>query len=319
MEETVVRAGDLVFAGGLECTAGDLFGRLAAALAEEGASLDDLIELTTFHADVREMDAAFDAGRGALSHPYPAWTPVTMVAAPTGARLVARAIAHTGGGEKTGIAPDTIAWWRRYPWSAGCRKGDLLAVAGQYGTDTDGNVVTPGYHDGQARNALNRLKETCGLAGASFDDVVSVWSFHQDPRGIEPCTDVFEREFFTEASPAWTAAGTPGLYGFGMLCQFGALAGLARGRLAAAAVEVDGDPRAALERVAALPGEIVEVTCFHKDVRHAQPFREVAREVLGDRPLAWTSVGMTGFRAEEHLHAIHALAVTGIDAEGTMP
>ena len=311
MESVVVRAGDLVVVGGLECTAVDLFRRLAAALAEEGASLDDLVELTTFHADVREMDAAFEDGRRALSPPYPAWTPVAMVAAPTGARLVARAIAHTGESEKAGIVPDTIVWWRRYPSSAGCRKGDLLAVAGQYGTDTDGNVVTPGYHDGQTRNALNRMKEICGLAAAGLDDVTSVWSFHQDPRGIEPCTEVYEREFFSSAAPAWTAAGTPALYRFGMLCQFRALAAVGSRRLVVAAVEADGEARAALERIAALPGQVVEVTCFHKDVRDAELVRELGREILGDRPVAWTAVGMTGFRAEESLHAIHALAVAG--------
>jgi enamine deaminase RidA (YjgF/YER057c/UK114 family) len=306
MEATVVRAGDLVLVGGLGCAADELFERLETALAGEGAAAADVVELTTFHVDVREMDAAFDTGRRALSAPYPAWTPAGMVAAPGGERVLARAIAHAGAGERRGVVPDTIAWWRGYPWSAGCRKGGLLAVAGQYGTDTDGDVVTPGYHDGQARNALNRLKEVCGMLGSGLDELRSLWSFHQDPRGIEPCAAVFEHEFFPSAGPPWTAAGAPGLYRFGMLCQFRALGGQG---IEALAAETGADPRPVLERVAALPGQALDILSLHRDVRDAEAVRALGRDVLGNRPVTWTAAGMTGFRSEGSVHAIHALAI----------
>ena len=310
IDATVVRCGDLVFVGGVAGGSDDLFPRLAEALARENATLADVVELTTFHADVREMDAVFEAGARALSPPYPAWTPVGMVGpASDGAPAVARAIAHTGDGEKKAVVPDTISWWRRYPWSAGYRCGGLVAVAGQYGTDTDGHVVTPGYHDGQSRNALNRVTEVCSLLGGGLGDVVDVWSFHQDPRGIEPCLEVAAGEFFTDALPDWTAAGTPGLHGFGMLCQFRALAEVGERRLVVYATEAGGDVRAAFEAVAALAGVLVEVVCFHKDARDAEDVRQAGRRLLGDRSPAWTAVGMTGFACEESLHAIHALAV----------
>ena len=310
IDATVVRCGDLVFVGGVKGGPDDLFPRLAEALARENATLADVVELTTFHADVREMDAVFEAGAGALSRPYPAWTPVGMVGpGPDGARAVARAIAHTGDGEKRAVVPDTISWWRHHPWSAGYRRGSLIAVAGQYGTDTDGNVVTPGYHDGQSRNALNRLTEVCSLLGGDLGDVVDVWSFHQDPRGIEPCLEVAAGEFFTGALPEWTAAGTPGLYGFGMLCQFRALAEVGERRLVVHTAEAGRDVGAAFETVAGLAGELVEVVCFHKDVRDAEAARDAGRRLLGERSPAWTAVGMTGFAREESLHAIHALAV----------
>jgi enamine deaminase RidA (YjgF/YER057c/UK114 family) len=310
IEATVVRCGDLVFVGGVTGGSEDLFPRLAEALAREGATLADVVELTTFHADVREMDSVFEAGAAALPRPYPAWTPVGMVGpASDGAPIVARAIAHTGDREKKAVVPDTISWWRRYPWSAGYRRGDLIAVAGQYGTDTDGNVVTPGYDDGQSRNALNRSAEVCSLLGGHLGDVVDVWSFHQDPRGIEPCLEVAAGEFFTDVLPGWTAAGTPGLYGFGMLCQFRALAEVGERRLVVYAAEAGGDVSAAFEEVAALAGVLVEVVCFHKDVRGAEDVRRAGGRLLGDRSPAWTAVGMTGFAREESLHAIHALAV----------
>ncbi len=301
---SALRCGELVFVGGLASRADDLFPRLSDALGSEGARLEDLVELTTFHADVREIDEAFAAAADALPEPYPAWSPVGMVGlAPGGERIVTRAIAHTGEVEKTAVIPDTISWWRGRPWSAGCRRGNLLAVAGQFGTDTDGDVVMPGFHDGQARNALNRVKEICSLLGATLDEVVDVLSFHHDPRGIEACLDVAHREFFPDGRRAWTAAGAPALYGFGMLGQFRALAG----PLAALSVECGADVRDALEMIAGLPGTLAEVVCFHKDVRDAEEVRDAGRAALAGVP--WTSVSMTGFRVEQSRHALHALAV----------
>jgi enamine deaminase RidA (YjgF/YER057c/UK114 family) len=311
MGAAAVRSGELVFVGGVAGGADDLFTRLSETLAQGGATLADVVELTTFHADVREIDAFFAAGAEALSEPYPAWTPVGMVGpAAGGERVVARAIASTGDAERTTVIPDTISWWRGRPWSAGCRHGALVAVAGQFGTDTDGNVVMPGHHDGQARNALNRVREICSLLGAGLEDVVDFWSFHHDPRGIEACLEVATQEFFPEL-PTWTAAGAPALYRFGMLGQFRALAEIGERRLVGRAVEAGADIRSVFESIAELPGELVEVVCFHKDVRDADDVRSVADEVLGENDVAWTAVGMTGFRREESRHAIHALAVRG--------
>ncbi len=225
MDAAAVRCGTLVVAGGVTGGADDFFPRLGEALARQGATLADVVELTTFHADVRQIDELLAAGALELSEPYPAWTPVGMVGpAAGGEHVVGRAIAHTGDTGLTTVIPDTISWWRGRPWSAGCRRGPLVAVAGQFGTDTDGNVVMPGHHDGQARNALNRVKEICSLLGSGLEDVVDVWSFHQDPRGIEACLEVASREFFPGLLPTWTAAGAPALYRFGMLGQFRALA-----------------------------------------------------------------------------------------------
>jgi len=167
----------------------------------------------------------------------------------------------------------------------------------------------PGHHDGQARSALNRMNEICSLLGSSLEDVVDVWSFHQDPRGIEPCLDVATREFFSDSLPTWAAAGAPALYRFGMLGQFRALAEIEERSLSVGAFEAGGDVRGAFESIAALPGQLVEVVCFHKDIRDADDVRAVSDEVLGRHDVAWTDVGMTGFQHEESHHAIHGLAV----------
>jgi enamine deaminase RidA (YjgF/YER057c/UK114 family) len=312
MDAAAVRSGELVFVGGVAGGADDLFPRLAEALAGQDATLADIVELTTFHADVREIEELFAAGAEELSAPYPAWTPVGMVGPGGGGeQVVARAIAHTGDGEHTAVVPDTISWWRGRPWSAGCRRGAFVAVAGQFGTDTDGNVVMPGHHDGQARNALNRVKEVCSLMGAGLEDVVDVWSFHHDPRGIEACLEVATSEFFPGTLPTWTAGGAPALYRFGMLGQFRALAEVGERRLTVLASDAGEDVRGAFESIAALAGQLVEVVCLHKDIRDADDVRATANDVLGEHEVAWTSVGMTGFQHEESRHSIHALAVRG--------
>lgn len=312
MAAAAVRCGELVFVGGVAGGADDLFPRLREVLARQHATLADLVELTTFHADVREIDDLFAAGTEELSAPYPAWTPVGMVGpAAGGERVVARAIAHTGDGEHTTVVPDTISWWRGRPWSAGCRRGALVAVAGQFGTDTDGNVVMPGHHDGQARNALNRVKEVCSAVGARLEDVIDVWSFHQDPRGIDACLELATREFFPDTLPTWTAGGAPALYRFGMLGQFRALAEVGERRLNVVASEAGGDVRGVFESIAALPGRLVEVVCLHKDIRDAEDVRATVNDVLGGSEVALTAVGMTGFQHEESRHSIHALAVRG--------
>jgi enamine deaminase RidA (YjgF/YER057c/UK114 family) len=144
-------------------------------------------------------------------------------------------IARVGQQPRRCYVPDTIAWWRRYPGiSAGCEKGGLLFVAGQYGSDADGNVNTPGDHAGQARNALNRVREICELAGGGLDDVIGITSAHQDARWIDAVAEVYGSEFFDESPrasyPAWTATGAAGLLRQGMVGQYRAIADRTNGR-----------------------------------------------------------------------------------------
>ena len=159
--------------------------------------MGDVVDLVSLHADARTIETVFEVGRERFGSDFPAWTPVAVTALPAPGTLVTlAAVAHLGDAPKQCVVPDTIKWWRELPASAGCRKGDLLFVAGQYGSDADGNVNTPGDHAGQARNALNRIKEICELAGAGLDDAIAVTSFHQDPRWIPSVRTVYEEEFF---------------------------------------------------------------------------------------------------------------------------
>ena len=63
------------------------FAQLAGTLDAAGASLADVVELTTFHVDMSETLGAFVAAKDAvISEPYPAWTAIgcTELAVPGG-------------------------------------------------------------------------------------------------------------------------------------------------------------------------------------------------------------------------------------------
>jgi enamine deaminase RidA (YjgF/YER057c/UK114 family) len=208
--------------------------RIGLLVEQAGGTRHDILDVVSFHADSREIKPTLEAARDFFESDFPAWTPVAASALPIpGQRVALNAIAKLGDEPRQCIVPDTIAWWRDYPISAGCKKGDLLFVAGQYGSDADGNVNTPGDHAGQARNALNRIKEICELAGGGLEDVIDLTSFHQDPRWIEAVVEMCEDEFLDAATgpeyPAWTTVGTPGLLKHGMLGQYRAIAELAGG------------------------------------------------------------------------------------------
>jgi enamine deaminase RidA (YjgF/YER057c/UK114 family) len=63
------------------------FAQLATTLEAAGATLDDVVELTTFHVDMPATLRAFGAAKdAAIGEPYPAWTAIgcTALAVPGG-------------------------------------------------------------------------------------------------------------------------------------------------------------------------------------------------------------------------------------------
>lgn len=65
----------------------NLFAQLEEILAEAGASLDDIVEITSFHTDLpRQMETALRVRRELMNLPHPAWTAVgtTSLAIPDG-------------------------------------------------------------------------------------------------------------------------------------------------------------------------------------------------------------------------------------------
>lgn len=100
-----------------------------------------------------------------------------------------------------------------HQYSPAIRSGDLLFVSGQVGSREDGSPE-PDFAK-QVKLAFANLKAVLAAAGASFDDVVDVTSFHTDPATqFETVMAVRAEEIGTAPYPTWTAIGATWLAGF---------------------------------------------------------------------------------------------------------
>lgn len=100
-----------------------------------------------------------------------------------------------------------------HQYSPAIRSGDLLFVSGQVGSREDGSPE-PDFAK-QVKLAFSNLKAVLAAAGASFDDVLDVTSFHTDPETqFETVMAVRAEEIGAAPWPTWTAIGATWLAGF---------------------------------------------------------------------------------------------------------
>ncbi|MBK3735279.1 enamine deaminase RidA (YjgF/YER057c/UK114 family) [Azospirillum brasilense] len=105
------------------------------------------------------------------------------------------------------------ALYEIHRYSAAIRSGDLLFVSGQVGGREDGSPE-PDFAK-QVQRAFDNLREVLKAAGATFDDIVDVTTFHTDPEAqFETVLSVKDRMFPREPYPNWTAVGVTWLAGF---------------------------------------------------------------------------------------------------------
>lgn len=98
-------------------------------------------------------------------------------------------------------------------YSAAIRSGDLLFVSGQVGSREDGSPE-PDFAN-QVQLAFDNLRAVLAAAGATFDDVVDVTSFHTDPEAQwQIISDIRMKEIGEAPYPNWTAIGVNWLAGF---------------------------------------------------------------------------------------------------------
>jgi enamine deaminase RidA (YjgF/YER057c/UK114 family) len=249
---SAVRAGDLLFISGQVAAAADgsivapgdsrgqaahAFEGIQALVEEAGGTMDDVVDLISFHKDIRDLGAVAEVAAKYLPSDAPAWTAIGSQGTYEPEQLInIKAIAHLGDGEKTCYNPDRLEFFRAFPMSAGCRKGDLLFISGCVGADAKGNVLDHGDHAAQVVHAFDGLRSVLDMAGGSLDDIVDLHSFHVDPRGMdlaaEPvCNrpDIFGDTPVAYAAP-WTAIGTTGLAMPGLLGEYRVIADLGSGQ-----------------------------------------------------------------------------------------
>lgn len=105
------------------------------------------------------------------------------------------------------------ALYDAHQYSPAIRSGDLLFVSGQVGSRADGSPE-PDFPK-QVKLAFDNLNAVLNAAGASFDDVIDVTSFHTDPeKQFEIVMAVRAQEIGDAPWPTWTALGVTWLAGF---------------------------------------------------------------------------------------------------------
>jgi enamine deaminase RidA (YjgF/YER057c/UK114 family) len=235
-----VRVGDLLFISGqvsldanfravapgdIKAQARNVFSQIQAAVEAAGGRLDDVLDLVSFHKDCRQLADVVEVAREFFKKDYPAWTAIgTSGTYDPDLQVSIKAIAHLGKEKKQCYTPDSVGWFRSLPLSAACRKGNLMFLSGQVSVDPEGNLVAPGNHALQARQAWVNIKSVIEAAGGTLDDIIETLSFHVDPRGMEVAGDLVLKEVFGQTplgnAAAWTAIGTPALYALGVLGEY---------------------------------------------------------------------------------------------------
>lgn len=105
------------------------------------------------------------------------------------------------------------ALYEHNAYSAAVRSGDFLFVSGQVGSREDGSPE-PDFA-AQVQLAFDNLHSVLKAAGASFDDIVDMTSFHTDPEAqFATVMEAKARAFPEKPYPNWTVVGVTWLAGF---------------------------------------------------------------------------------------------------------
>jgi enamine deaminase RidA (YjgF/YER057c/UK114 family) len=107
---------------------------------------------------------------------------------------------------------------------AALRDGDRLYVTGHTGDDAEGNFAPDA--EGQIRQTFRKVATTLAAAGAGWDDVVELHSYHV---GLQAQADellAVAAEFLPDPYPVWTALGVTELIDEGAIVEISCVAAM---------------------------------------------------------------------------------------------
>ena len=104
----------------------------------------------------------------------------------------------------------------RFRYSPGVLVDDTLYIAGQVGRNEALEVIS--VTEAQFVQAFENVRKVLDAAGASFDDVVEMITYHVDMRDLQLFMSVKDR-YFTGRVPTWTAVGVSALAMPGLLVE----------------------------------------------------------------------------------------------------
>lgn len=116
------------------------------------------------------------------------------------------------------VPPGMQVIHERFRYSPGVKAGNLLFIAGQVGRDEQLHVVEE--KEAQFAQAFENVKKVLTAAGATFDDVVEMVTYHTDMRDLQLFMQVRDRYVTNqERYPAWTAIGATALAMSGLFAE----------------------------------------------------------------------------------------------------
>ena len=122
------------------------------------------------------------------------------------------------------IPPGMENLFERFRYAPGVLVDDTLYIAGQVGRDADLKVVEG--TEAQFVQAFENVGKVLRAAGAGFDDVVEMVTYHVDMRDLQLFMQVKNR-YFTGRVPAWTGIGVTALAMPGLVVEIKCVARLA--------------------------------------------------------------------------------------------
>ena len=105
----------------------------------------------------------------------------------------------------------------RFGFSAAVKSPPFIFVSGQVGSDADGTV--PDDPEVQIENAFTKLGAVLDAAGAGFDDIVEMTTYHVGMRDHIQDFVAVKSKYIHEPFPAWTAIGVSELAFPGLLIE----------------------------------------------------------------------------------------------------
>lgn len=116
------------------------------------------------------------------------------------------------------VPPDMQNLQERFHYSPGVKAGNLLFIAGQVGRDENLQVVEG--KEAQFAQAFENVKKVLTAAGATFDDVLEMVTYHVDVRDLQLFIRVRDHYVTNrDRYPAWTAVGVTALAMPGLLAE----------------------------------------------------------------------------------------------------
>lgn len=149
-----------------------------------GGSMDDVVEVQSFHTDVRHIPAVLEVAKEFFKKSKPTWSAIQT----SGLYKMAIDICFNGlavlNAKTKDINPD-LEWYAKPPWDVAvpCKVANDLVVMGQIcALDEKGKIVGPGDIVAQDRHIFKKILQCMREAGGTAENIADINMYSRDQR-----------------------------------------------------------------------------------------------------------------------------------------